>query len=119
MFLTCYEWLSIRSKLWYTELSMKILASKGKMTTRGGQNTNSKMVRFCFKSSVVAFRGQTHFSPEIFKITYLRTYATKCVDFFHHLWQPPPFMENAKRIMESKKISWSKSMFKLGFLTTP
>ena len=44
------------------------------------------MVHLSFKLSVVAYRGQPHFSPEIFKIPYFRNYKTKCVDFFHHLW---------------------------------
>ena len=30
---------------------------------------------------IVAFRGQTHFAPEIFKMSYRRHYKIKCVDF--------------------------------------
>ena len=52
------------------------------------------MVRLCFKLKFVEFRGQTHFAPEIFKMSYLRNYKKTNVFTFsplmanhHNLWK--------------------------------
>ena len=56
------------------------------------------MVGFCLKLKLVAFRGQTHFGPEIFKMSYIRYYKTEFVKFVHHL-------SLIATIMESKKLA--------------
>ena len=75
------------------------------------QNADLRTVCFCLKWSVVAFRGQNHFAPEIFKMSYLCNYATKCVYILL------PVMANNHNIseMQTDYLNRRNKLFKIQF----